>query len=230
MTSRSLSLLLLFALLLPLPARAEKPTYQWRDRNGVIHFTDNSDSIPDQYLRSVKELPPVSAEPKQEPKAQAKTEPTDASQAASTKTATAAAGESKTQVTSEAKSEAKSGGNGAAATAPSDLAAGSKEAQKAALSQQLEKLRKELSKKEDELARLRHRWAVAKGRTPTAKELKDYEEKKKKGKATAMDNPYVNKSALSTPAPRRAAYYKKLEEIKQDQGLISKLEAELEAL
>jgi hypothetical protein len=187
---------LLTALLLPLPASAEKATYQWRDSSGVNHFTDDSDSIPDRYLRTVKERLPVAAAPKQAAKPAAKTDSTTAS---------------------------------AASTASSSDSEQAKETKKSELARQLEEMRKGVAAKKEELARLRHKWAVAKGRTPTAQELKAFEEKKKAGKATAADNPYVNKSALSVPAPRRAAYYKKLEEINHDEERIRKLEKELEA-
>jgi hypothetical protein len=199
MLHRSLPFLLI-ALFLPIPAFAEKPTYQWRDKSGVTHFTDNSDSIPDPYLKTVKELAPMAAKAEAEAKAKA---------------------EAKVETTQV---------HAASPTSSSASDPDSKKTRKSEIAQQLEQIRKELAAKKSELARLRHRWAVAKGRTPTEKELKDYEEKKKKGKVTAADNPYVNKSALSLPGPRRAAYYRKLHEIEQDEERIRELEKELETL
>lgn len=115
-------------------------------------------------------------------------------------------------------------GKGSAAR-PSSTASRSK-----TLTAELKALKEALPAKQAELAKLRHRWMVAKGRTPTAAEIKEYEAKKAKGKATAGDNPYVTKTPLSNPAPYRAAYYKKLEEVTRDQEQIARLEQELAAL
>lgn len=124
-------------------------------------------------------------------------------------------------VTSKAEIEA---GKGSAAR-PAPAGSSSK-----ALTAELKALKEALPAKQAELAKLRHRWMVAKGRTPTAAEIKEYEAKKAKGKATAADNPYVTKTPLSNPAPYRAAYYKKLEEVTRDQEQIARLEQELAAL
>jgi len=112
-----------------------------------------------------------------------------------------------------------------AADAQQGRGAGSEEY--ARLSRELQALRQALPGKRQELARLKHKWKVAKGRTPTEKELKEFEEKRAKGEATFQDNPYINKKPLSTPGPARLAYYKKLEEIEHDEERVSQLEQEL---
>ncbi|GFO68286.1 hypothetical protein GMLC_18650 [Geomonas limicola] len=99
-----------------------------------------------------------------------------------------------------------------------------------ALALELKTLKDALPAKQAELAKLRHRWLVAKGRTPTAAEIKEYEKKRAKGKVTVEDNPYVTKTPLSNPAPYRAAYYKKLEEVTRDEEEIARLEQQLAAL
>lgn len=96
--------------------------------------------------------------------------------------------------------------------------------------QELAAIRGELKVKQEELARLRHKWAVNKGRTPTAEEIKEFEEKRAKGPVTVEDNPFINRNSLSTPGRWRAAYYKKLAEINDDREKIKLLENELDAL
>lgn len=81
-----------------------------------------------------------------------------------------------------------------------------------------------LAGKRKELAGLHHRWSVARGRTPTPQELKDFEEKRAKGKATFQDNPYINKSRLSAPGRARLAYFEKLAEIRTDEERVRQLE------
>jgi hypothetical protein len=97
----------------------------------------------------------------------------------------------------------------------------------AKLARELQALRQELPAKKQELTRLHRKWLVAKGRTPTEKEKKEFDEKLAKGEATLEDNPFINKNPLSNPVPARVAYYKKLEEIKRDEGRIRQLEMEL---
>lgn len=58
---------LLLALLATVDALAS--TYQWRDDQGVTHFTDDPDRIPARYLKRVRELDSVSAEKKPAPRA-----------------------------------------------------------------------------------------------------------------------------------------------------------------
>lgn len=99
----------------------------------------------------------------------------------------------------------------------------------AALRGELRSVEARLQEKRSELARLRHRWVVAKGRVPTEKEMKEFEEKLAKGKADPLDNPYYNKNPLGTPAPARAAYFRKLEEVRQDEERLRRLREELGA-
>ncbi|UFS70923.1 hypothetical protein LPW11_01765 [Geomonas sp. RF6] len=82
----------------------------------------------------------------------------------------------------------------------------------------------------EELPKLRHKWVVKKGRTPTEKEIKEFEEKLAKGKAKPEENPYYNQTPLTTPAPARAAYYAKLEEIRRSEERIARLKQELSDL
>ena len=105
-----------------------------------------------------------------------------------------------------------------------------KQAEYARLQQELAALRERLSEKKKELAKIRHKWLVNKGRLPTQEELKDFEEKRKKGPVTVADNPYINKNPLSTPGRYREAYYKKQAEIKLDEEQIDRLNAEISAL
>jgi len=98
------------------------------------------------------------------------------------------------------------------------------------LSSELQQLEAGLPAKKEELARLHRKWVVAKGRMPTAKELKAFEEKSAKGAVKVEDNPYVNKSALSTPGRHRMAYFQKLNEIKADEERIAILRNEINAL
>lgn len=118
--------------------------------------------------------------------------------------------------------------------APADSAAGveSKDgnAKRQGLVLELKALQDGVAAKRAELAKLRHKWMVSKGRTPTEEEVKEFEEKRAKGKATAEDNPYVNKNPLSSPARWRAAYYEKLAEIKKEKERAALLEQEIDAL
>lgn len=43
--------------LLAVTFNASADTYQWVDNNGVVHFTDDPDRIPDKYLKKVKRRP-----------------------------------------------------------------------------------------------------------------------------------------------------------------------------
>ncbi|HBG04625.1 MAG: hypothetical protein A2075_06925 [Geobacteraceae bacterium GWC2_58_44] len=116
------------------------------------------------------------------------------------------------------------------ATAPEESAKqenGAKQEKHARLSRELQAIRQALPAKKQELARLYRKWSVAKGRTPTEEEIKEFEKKRAKGEATFEDNPYINKNALSTPGPARQAYYKKLAEIKKDEERVRQLEKEL---
>jgi hypothetical protein len=95
---------------------------------------------------------------------------------------------------------------------------------------ELEAIQKGLVGKRKDLEKLHHKWVVAKGRTPTAQEAKDFEIARAKGKVKPEDNPYVNKSALSTPGRARAAYHKMLDEVRADEEKIHQLEKDLNAI
>jgi hypothetical protein len=97
------------------------------------------------------------------------------------------------------------------------------------LVQEIKMLQEGLIVKQAELAKLRHKWTVSKGRKPTEEELKEFEEKRAKGEGKVEDNPYVNKTPLSSPARWRAAYYEKLAEITKDRERLIRLEQELDA-
>jgi hypothetical protein len=98
------------------------------------------------------------------------------------------------------------------------------------LAQELNSLHEGLAVKQAELAKLRHKWTVNKGRTPTAEEIKTFEEKRAKGAVKVEDNPYINRNPLSSPGRWRAAYYKKLDEINKDKERANRLEQELDEL
>jgi len=98
------------------------------------------------------------------------------------------------------------------------------------VSKELQATESRLAAERGELARLRHKWVAVKGRTPTEKEIQEYEKNLAKGKATPADNPYYNKSPLSTPAPARSAYFKKLEEVRRDEERVRRLTEELAEL
>ena len=99
-----------------------------------------------------------------------------------------------------------------------------------ALAQQLKSLQDGLAAKQVELATLRHKWVVSKGRTPSPQEIADFEKKLASGDAKAEDNPYVNKSPLSSPGRWRLAYHEKLAEIEDDKAAITLLGQQIEAL
>jgi hypothetical protein len=117
---------------------------------------------------------------------------------------------------------------------PADSIAGSESkdpnAKYQILMQELKMLQEGLAVKQAELAKLRHKWTVNKGRTPTKEELKEFEEKRAKGVVKVEDNPYVNKSPLSSPGRWREAYYEKLAEINKDKERSICLEQEIDAL
>ena len=98
------------------------------------------------------------------------------------------------------------------------------------VSRELKTLEEGLAVMKGELARLRRKWTVTKGRTPTDDELKEFEKKRAKGEVKSEDNPFVNRNALGTPGRWREAYYKKLEEIRKDEERVVLLERELDGL
>ena len=178
---------------------ASASTYQWRDDNGVTHFTDDSDRIPAKYLGRAKELDSIRGEKK--PATPAKVQELPAAVAAPA----------------------------AGSAAPDDSAVARSE-EKERLEAELKSLQAGLATKKKELDRLHHKWSVVKGRTPTEKEVEEFEKKRAEGKATFKDNPYVNKKPLSSPGPARSAYFKKLEEIRRDEEKVRQLEQELQGL
>jgi hypothetical protein len=96
------------------------------------------------------------------------------------------------------------------------------------IARELKILQEGLVVKKVELAKLRRKWTVSKGRIPTDEELKEFEKKRAKGDVKTDDNPYVNKSPLGSSGRWREAYYKKLEEIKKDEEQAARLERELD--
>lgn len=197
MRHTSLAVLLL---VLWVPVISAASAYQWRDDQGVMHFTDDSDKIPERYLKRAKEIGSLRIDPKPGPTAApvvGTTAPAAAAQAV----------------------------QGAAPSPASNVAS----AGQAGISAELQGLREGLEAKRKELDRLHHKWSVAKGRTPSKDEVEEFEKKRAKGKATYKDNPYVNKKPLSSPAPARNAYYKKLDEIRNDEERVRQLELELKA-
>ena len=200
MRHTSLAVLLL---VLCVPAVSAASAYQWRDDQGVMHFTDNSDKIPERYLKRAKEIDSL------------RVEQTPA-------TAPVAGGKPGITTAPAAAPQAVQG-------APSPVTH-AVSADQARLSAELQGLREGLEAKKKELDRLHHKWSVAKGRTPSAEEVEEFEKKRAKGKATFKDNPYVNRKPLSSPAPARIAYFKKLEEIGRDEERVRQLELELQGL
>ena len=116
-------------------------------------------------------------------------------------------------------------------SADSIVGSGSKDsnAKYQSLVQEIKMLKEGLIVKQDELTKLRHKWIVSKGRKPTAADLKDLQEKRAEGEVKVDDNPYVNKTPISSSACWRAAYYEKLAEITKDKERLILLERELDA-
>ena len=176
--------------------------YEWRDANGSLHFTDNADRIPERFLPVVQERPGSSPRPSAKSAADAPAEPTVSPPAPALP----------------------------AAQKGSGLGNGEKPAAYQRLADELQQLQAGLAQKKKDLARLRHRWTVAKGRMPTDQEVKEFEQKRLQGKASAQDNPYVNKNPLSTPGRARQAYFAKRDEMVADEERVRQLERELAAM
>ena len=104
-----------------------------------------------------------------------------------------------------------------------------RETQRADLGRELQKLQDGLPAKKKALAQLRRKWTMVKGRAPSADEIAAFEKKRAQGKAVEKDNPYVNRNPLGTPGPAREAYYRKLDEVRQDEERIDRLRKELDA-
>lgn len=184
------------------PAIAPAASYQWRDDQGVTHFTDDADRVPEKYLNRAREIQSVAGEKK--PASPQPAIPENGAPAATADAAPPAKG-------------------------ASDAAPVPKSPEGDRASAELNKLREDLAAKQAELARLRRKWQLAKGRNPSPKEIKEFEKKRAEGKATFKDNPYVNKSPLSSPIPARIAYFKKQEEVQKDEERIRQLEQQLQA-
>ncbi|MBJ6800379.1 DUF4124 domain-containing protein [Geomonas propionica] len=104
-------------------------------------------------------------------------------------------------------------------------------AQRERLRGELARIRGGLVGKKQELQKLHHKWMVLKGRTPTLEEAKKFQKDLAEGKTTDGNNPYVTKNhVFSTAGAARAAYYKKLVEVREDDAQLQKLERELEAM
>jgi hypothetical protein len=104
---------------------------------------------------------------------------------------------------------------------------GTLEARRANLGRELQKLQDGLPAKRMELDQLRRKWTKMKGRTPTPKEIAEFEQKKAKGPVSFADNPYLNKNPLGTPGRARETYFRKLDEVRQDEERIDRLRKEL---
>jgi hypothetical protein len=98
------------------------------------------------------------------------------------------------------------------------------------LTEELKKLQEGLLAKRKEAARLHRKWVVTKGRMPGKDELADFEKKRVKGEVPIGENPYVNKSPLSSPGLYRRDYFLKAEEIKRDEEHVGRLQNEINAL
>ncbi|QXE89007.1 DUF4124 domain-containing protein [Geomonas subterranea] len=185
--------------LLAAPALVLGGTYQWRDDAGTVHFTDDSDRIPDKYLKRAQEVDPASA--------------------------------AKEPAATERKNGAAAAPPAAKEAAAAPVEPEAKSARRSRLATELAQIRGELEGKKKELQRLHHKWMVAKGRTPTVEEARQFQKELAEGKTSDAQNPYVNKnSAFSFAGAARAAYYKKLAELREDKARAQQLEQELEAL
>lgn len=99
-----------------------------------------------------------------------------------------------------------------------------------ALTRELKKLQDALPGKKEELIRLHRKWTILKGKMPASDEIAAFEKKRAQGAVSVEDNPYVNKNPIISPALGREAYYRKLEEIRQDEERISRILQKLGSL
>lgn len=99
-----------------------------------------------------------------------------------------------------------------------------------ALTRELKKLQDTLPGKKEELTQLHRKWTILKGKTPTPDEIAAFEKKRAQGAVSVEDNPYVNKNPLTSPGLGREAYYKKVEEIRQDEERIGRIQQRLGSL
>lgn len=153
-------------------------------------------------------------------------------------------------------------GQQAVSPVSSQSGAGSVEARQAErdrLGKELQKLQEKLAAMEGELERLRRKSIFAKGRspsrkeieeyekkrakgpvsdndnpyirrTPTPKEIEEYEKKRAKGPVSDNDNPYLIKGPFGTPGLARETYYKKLDEFRMVEQQIDGLRKEINIL
>jgi hypothetical protein len=98
------------------------------------------------------------------------------------------------------------------------------------LKEEVGKLQEGLISKRTEAAKLHRKWVVAKGRLPSKGELAEFEKKRAQGEVPIADNPFVNKSPLSSPGMYRKAYFLKVEEIKHDEEHVVLLQDKINAL
>ncbi|BEH10010.1 MULTISPECIES: DUF4124 domain-containing protein [Geobacter] len=187
---------------LSLPGAVLAETYQWTDDAGVVHFTDNLERIPSKYLKRVKELPSVRGETPSSPSMESPAAPAEVKPAL------------------KPQSPILYGG----------LDERGWRTRFSSLREELKVIEESLPKKREELNQLHRRWVISMGRVPSQGELKDFAEKQAEGSATVEDNPYVNKSALSTPGRHREAYYAKLQEVRQEEARVGEIKKQLEDL
>lgn len=124
-------------------------------------------------------------------------------------------------------------GQQAVSPVSSQSGAGSVEARQAErdrLGKELQKLQEKLAAMEGELERLRRKSIFAKGRSPSRKEIEEYEKKRAKGPVSYNDNPYLNKGPFGTPGLTRETYYKKLDEFRMVEQQIDGLRKEINIL
>jgi uncharacterized protein DUF4124 len=161
-------------------------TFEWVDRAGVVHFTDDLEKVPVDYRSKA-----VRRESSDEERVS--TVPEDKSPAAGT--------------TTEQNREVILYGNHEETWWQNRYAT---------LDKELSQLRDGVPAKRDELARLRRRWVISMGKTPTDN----------------LDAPgsFSTQSALSTPGRHRAAYFAKKAEIESDEARIADLESQLQKL
>lgn len=175
-------------------------TYRWQDKDGVVHLTDDPKLLPPGYPGVSR----GSAFPEVDPAGRGSAKPPAATAEAPGASATYA-------VTS---------GKGSEPKVKPDL--------RESAVRELQSLREALPEKKRALARLRHKWAVAKGRVPTEEEIRAFEKKRARGEATFGDNPYASKSPLTSSGRARQEYFKKLAEVQLDEERICELERPLD--
>lgn len=192
---------LIVLFMVSIAAPALAEIYQWIDSAGVHHFTDNPDTIPAHYLNRTKTL--TSGQPDQRG------------------APSPGAAESAPPLQPSVDRGSSLPGEGATAT---------RLAERAKLETELQHLLDGLPGKRTELGNLRRKWIGLKGRTPTPKEIAEFEKKKAKGPVSFADNPYYNKNPLGAPGRAREAYYRKLADVKKDEERIAEIRNALQSM